>query len=175
MGEGPDPAPMTALGMPDTVRLGERSTVRLVVPPAARRGEEGEVRTRRVGISRVRQANLTADGFAVHPRTPPLRLVDSVAPTEWSWVLTATEPGAGRVRLVLHAVVEVEGAERVGTLGVWEQRVAVRESPWRRISRLLSANWAWLVAVALLAIFAWIRERRRARAWADVGEADETV
>lgn len=144
--------------LPDTVRPGETYTVRLRLPRPDS-AEWGE--WRQSGISRVRHADLGADGFAVEPRAPALQLVDSTAGAAWEWVLTPREPGTGQVRLVLSAVAGSEGTERVHVVGAVRRDVVVEPSTPQRISRFVGKYWVWLSLIAVLPLAGWIRERRR--------------
>ena len=155
------------LGIPDTIRLGRPYEISFLLPPVpatrtpAIRDPDG--RLRRVRLSAIRQATLEGRDFVVEPRTPGLQLADSADATTWNWTLTPTEPGTRNLLLKVDAVVEVEGQDRIQTLGTWTREITVRAALSQRVARWAAENWWWVWILAFVPLVGWIRARRRER------------
>lgn len=156
-----------AIDAPDTMRLGERYEVRIVLPPppvsaqSSRAADDtAAARPPRNGISPVRQAVLAGENLLVEPRTAAMQLADSAAASLWSWMVTPTKPGRSRLAAEISVVHYRDGAERIARLRPAQKEVHVSASTVQKISRFFAAQWLWIGVLLLIAV-AWRRGRGR--------------
>jgi hypothetical protein len=108
-----------AFSVPDTLQLGESSTIQLLLstqesipelrdqidPPGPTEGAEIEV-------SAVMKANLSGPGFLISPISGETQLVSGSKNTKWLWEIIPKNTGLQTLNLTLNALISYKGVER---------------------------------------------------------------
>ena len=157
--------------VPDSMKLYETRGIHLVLSAAKtveqiekKIQEQGDLRNRRIRISRIMVANLKGSGFEINSITESLQVVDMSEDTEWRWEVTSRQPGMRNLYLTMDAIVTIEGQDRPHTIHSLSEVIIVHVSLQQRISGFVANNWQWLWSAILVPFIGWLWERRKKKA-----------
>jgi hypothetical protein len=155
---------------PDTMKFGEKRGIQLLLSPKLTVAElttmieeSGELRQRRIRISRVMEASLSGSGFKIDPITAALQVVNPQGATEWRWEVTALETGMHKLYLTMNAILEVDGRELPHTIQTLHEVILVQVAWDQRVSAFVAENWKWLWTTIMVPLIGWLWERRKQR------------
>lgn len=158
-----------AFNTPDSMQLGE--TMRIVLKLSKRLtksklalsiDEPGEIRTNRIRVSGLMEANLKGKGFQIEPITKELQRIDPAQDAvEWSWQITALEAGQRTLYLTID-LYSPEGKDFASTtINTLKEEIVVYVTWQQRIATFTSNNWEWLWSAILVPLVGWIYNSRK--------------
>ncbi len=114
----------------------------------------GDVQSANIQVSDVMSATLSASPtvFEITPNTPDTQAISSTETNQWSWNVTALEPGNQILNLTINVILNGEPH----TLRVFSQNINVNVPLPSRLSSFWGSNWQWLWTTILLPIGGWI-------------------
>lgn len=160
-----------AFNAPKTVNIEQTVRVRALVSPdegvatlQARLGDDapGEQVVAEVKVSKVMEARLTGEGFAIVPITQARQAVGSGV-TTWEWDVTPQEEGRHRLTLSLDAFVRVDGESVAKTLRTFNHSIDVEVSTGQRIGGWVEEHGKWAWSTLLVPLFAWWTKKKKGK------------
>jgi hypothetical protein len=103
------------------------------------------------------------DAFNIRPiHEDAQQPLSTVEPTEWKWLVTAEEEGAGRLLLVISRLVQVEDRESWRQVEEYRYPVEVSITMCGRLRNLTAGLWdvKWLIGGIIFPIIAYFIIRR---------------
>jgi hypothetical protein len=158
---------------PSNMQVGETAEVTLLVSPSLSTDElaseittSDEIRTAAINITPWMLAELISpnpDAFNIRPiHEDAQQPLSTVEPTEWKWLVTAEEEGAGRLLLVISRLVQVEDRESWRQVEEYRYPVEVSITMGGRLRNLTAGLWdvKWLIGGIIFPIIAYFIIRR---------------
>ena len=164
-----------AFNAPETMKLGERHTIELILSLqksvdelSTQVKEEGVVESDSIKVSNRMLANLTGFGFEIKAVESEEQAIRAQEDTRWRWDVMPTAEGAQDLHLTLTALVEVDGQDSRIAIRTFDKTITVRVTAMQRATMFVTANWQWLWAAILIPIFGivmqwWKKSRKRTR------------
>jgi hypothetical protein len=162
-----------AYNKPETMNLGETTTIELLLNPTVSAEalgtqvtEPGRVQTATIEITPQMKAELIsplAEAFTIQPIQDEVQLVSASQTTRWSWSVTARQSGTQKLVLVISRLVKFEGQDYWRAVETYTTNIQIVVPLARRISSL---DWKWIVSVCLALasmpfIWGWAARRRK--------------
>lgn len=120
---------------------------------------------RRAGIqvsSRV-QGRLTGENMEVKAGSPETQELSGALPGKWNWQLVPAAEGKAKLHLVLSVDTTVGGSAAPRAVHTLDKEILVEGAPAAEQGSFFSANWWWMLILALVAsVGAWFMRRRSA-------------
>ncbi|WP_231755978.1 MULTISPECIES: ornithine cyclodeaminase [unclassified Burkholderia] len=147
----------------DAVLSPKESVAALQQQIAENNPSAGNFQHARIKISDRMIARLSADpdDFSIDPAGDQEQAVGVAAPVVWSWRITPNHWGRHRLRLVLKALVTVDGGAVPARLTTLDKPMLVTVTPLGRVRHFAGDNWQWLWGALLVPAFGWMWKRRR--------------
>lgn len=157
-----------AFSVPETANIAEDITVQLLLDPSKELKElednltvPGNKTSKKVQISKIVVAKLTAPDFVVDNVTPDEQAVAQTAPTEWLWKLTPKSKGKHSVDLTITAVVKIDGKETKHHIKTYEKQIIIEVLPQQLLGDLFNKYWQWLFSTLVLPLGLWLYKRHK--------------
>lgn len=106
--------------------------------------------SKKVKVSRVVKATLTAPDFDVVNITDPEQIVSDIDSTEWLWTLKAKSSGTHEVNLSVTAVITVDGRESKHHLKTSDRTVVIEITGQQILIDWLKENWKWIIGTLII-------------------------
>lgn len=166
----------TALDVPETVKLGKSSEVKLVVDMAQAaeqlKGMAGTTATgEKIEITHIVVAKILAPDFTVIEAVNDGRQVlNPNGPTEWRWTVTPKKLGEYKINVTMSAVIEIGGDRAERLVKVFDQDVTVFVTPVDAVKYFFTKNWQWLWSTLIVPAALWFWRRKKAQVAAEVAD-----
>lgn len=108
------------------------------------------IEKKKIKISKVLIAKLTAIDFTVTNITPEEQVVTENSPTQWLWELQPKTAGKHSVELTVTAVFKINGEDSVHTLRTFAKVIQVDITTKQIISAWLNQYWQWILSSLIL-------------------------
>lgn len=153
--------------VPDHANIKDTITVQLLIDPSKSLDEITEIvtvngvrTTKRVHVSKIIEANLTAPNFKIDAVTPEQQAITSTQPTEWLWKLTPQSAGAHEVSLSVIAIVDVGDKSAMHHIKTYEQNVVIEIKTTQLIADWFKKYWQWLFSTLIIPLVIWFYKNK---------------
>lgn len=153
--------------VPDHANIKDTITVQLLIDPSKSLDEivesvtvNGVKTTKRIQISKIVEATLTAPDFKIDAVTPEQQAITSTQPTEWLWKLTPESAGSHEVSLSVVAIVDVGDKSAMHHIKTYEQNVIVDIKATQMISSWVEKYWQWLFSTLIIPLAVWFYKNK---------------
>lgn len=152
-----------AFVVPNSANINDTVKIQLLIDPSKNISDleselsiDGVVTSKKIKISKIVTANLTAPNFKVETLTPIEQAIADTQPTEYRWNLTPLSQGKQEITLSINAEVQVGDKSKVHHIKTFEKTVDIEIRPEQLLLSWLSQYWQWLLSTLLLPFGIWL-------------------
>lgn len=153
--------------IPDHANIKDTITVQLLIDPSKSLTEitemvtiNGVKTTKRIKVSKIIQANLTAPDFNIDAVTPEEQALTTTEPTEWLWKLTPETSGSHDVTVSVIAIVDIGDKSAMHHIKTYEQSVIIDIKASQLITDWFKKYWQWLFSTLIIPFAVWFYKNK---------------
>ncbi len=120
--------------------------------------EEGKLQDRKLKISELMLAELKGHGFAINPIKESVQGVDPEGSADWTWQITALEPGVQKLYLSVYMIINQDGVDRPYSVLSLHEEIEVYVTWQQKTATFWGNNWKWLWIAIVAPFIGWIWE-----------------
>lgn len=120
----------------------------------------GNKTSKKIQVSRVVRATLTAPDFQVTNITDEEQVLADTESTEWLWVLKPKTSGTHEINLSVTAVVKVDGRESKHHLKTFDKTIVVEITKQQVVENWFEENWKWVISTLIIPLLIFLFKER---------------
>lgn len=120
----------------------------------------GNKTSKKIQVSRVLRATLTAPDFQVTNITDEEQVLADTESTEWLWMLKPKTSGTHEINLSVTAVVKVNGRESKHHLKTFDKTIVIEITKQQVVESWFDENWKWVISTLIIPLLIFLFKER---------------